>query len=243
MRPARPASTRLRTAGSRRSVYSISTSKCSRGTSSRARMPCSIVGASPVSVHRSTPLVPGGISAVSGFIRGVILPWTWPRHSLSRVRGCAGTGATHREHRLGQRAQRGADLDARQIVRAEMDPPHHDIQRHPAPGNESTPRCLAAPGTGKAGPEGSDATPEGEAPWLARHSACCSRPRRPGRQPVAGDRPLREDQADVRGRRPPADRSGRGTACLPQALRRRARRHRRLRLGQSRRPQPIPTSP
>ena len=44
-----------------------------------------MVAVSPTSVGRSTPLQSGGISAVSGLIRGVTL--TWPRHSLSMVRG------------------------------------------------------------------------------------------------------------------------------------------------------------
>jgi len=50
-----------------------------------------------------------------------------------------------RHHRLGQRAQRRADLDAFEVVRGEMDPPDQVFQRRPVPGNESTPR-LAAPG-------------------------------------------------------------------------------------------------
>ena len=32
-----------------------------------------------------------------------------------------------RQHRLGQRSERGADLNTDQVVLAEVDPPHHDI--------------------------------------------------------------------------------------------------------------------
>ena len=71
-----------------RSVNSISTRTCSRGTASRARTPCSIVGAMPVSMGRSTPLDPGGISAVSAVICGVSRSLTWPRHCWYGARGC-----------------------------------------------------------------------------------------------------------------------------------------------------------
>jgi hypothetical protein len=54
-------------------MYSISTSKCSRGTVSSAWRPCSMVAVSPTSVGRSTPRQSGGINAVSGVIRGVTL--------------------------------------------------------------------------------------------------------------------------------------------------------------------------
>ena len=49
-----------------------------------------MVGAVPVSMDRSTPLDPGGISAVSAVICGVSLFFTWPRHCRYGARGCCG---------------------------------------------------------------------------------------------------------------------------------------------------------